>query len=282
MKQARRLHHIFDLKREERFSVIGDGLEHLGAHIEQLMWVIEHLLKEGQKSAAGTLQAICLEESAKVLILFDIARTHDQRIARKGCDYFYLHLPRLIYANVHASNPADFGEIERNLTWLRPSHYLDGPNDVDWIWRNDLLRTRENALYVDYEETDDGFMWTGGDPDQFYVETAAGRLVLAMKQAGLLTERGARAAAAVWKGATFDSDTRWEFCRDKAREVLEAALPSDTVPSESLRSDLRFILEKWTFPLLSLDLKEEPVSMGTLKERQERYLRRQFGMDDYY
>lgn len=282
VKQARRLHHIFDLKRQERLTVIGDGLEHLGAHIEQLMWSIEHLLKGGQKSAAGTLQAICLEESAKVLILLDIARTHDQRTARKGCDYFYSHLPRLIYANVHASNPADFGEIERYLTWLRPSHYLDGPNDVDWIWRNNLLRTRENALYVDYEETDDGYMWTGGDPDQFYVDTAAALLVLAMKHAGLLTEKGARATAAVWKGAVFDSGTRWEFCRDKARDVLAAALPSDTVPSESLPSDVRLILEKWTFPLLSLDLKEEPVSMETLKERQDRYLSRQYGLDDYW
>lgn len=281
LKHARRLHHIFELKREERFSVLVDGLEHLGAHIEQLMWAIEHLLKQGQKSAAGTLQAICLEESAKVLILLDIARTHDQRIARKGCEYFYLHLPRLIYAKVHASNPADFGEIERDLTWLRPSHYLDGPNDVDWIWRNDLLRTRENALYVDYEETDDGFMWTGGDPDQFYVETTAARLVLAMKQAGLLTESGLRAAAAVWKGAAFDSDTRWEFCRDKAREVLEAALPRDAVPSKRLRHDVNLILEKWTFPLLSLDLKEEPVSMETLKKRQDHYFSRQY-MDDYY
>ncbi|MEJ1180845.1 MULTISPECIES: AbiV family abortive infection protein [unclassified Pseudarthrobacter] len=282
MKQARRLHRIFDLKREERLTVIGEGLEHLGTHIEQLMWSIENLLKEGQKSAAGALQAICLEESAKVLILLDIARTHDQRIARKGCEYFYSHLPRLIYANVHASNPADFGEIERNLTWLRPSHYLDGPNDVDWIWRNDLLRTRENALYVDYEQTDDGFMWTGGDPDQFYVDTTAARLVLAMKHAGLLTENGARAAAGVWKEAVFDSGTRWEFCRDKAREVLATALPSDTVPSECLRSNVRLILEKWTFPLLSLDLKEVPVSMETLKERQDRYLSRQYGLDDYW
>ena len=282
MKQARRLHHIFDLKRDERLSAIGDGLEHLGTHIEQLMASIEQLLRKGQKSAAGALQAICLEESAKVLILLDITRTHDQRIARKGCDYFYSHLPRLIYAKVHSSNPADFGEIEGYLTWLRPSHYLDGPNDVDWIWRNELLRTRENALYVDYEETDDGYMWTGGDPDQFYIETAATRLVLAMKRAGLLTERGARAAAAAWKVAEFDSGTRWEFCRDKAREVLEAALPSDTVPSESLRDDVHLILEKWTFPLLSLDLKEEPVSMETLKERQDRYLSRQYGTDDYY
>lgn len=282
MKQARRLNRIFELKREERLSVIGDGLEHLGAHVQQLMWSIEHLLKEGQKSGARALQAICLEESAKALILLDIARTHDQRMARKGCDYFYSHLPRLIYANVHASNPADFAEIERYLTWFRPSHYLDGPNDVDWIWRNNLLRTRENALYVDYEETDDGYMWTGGDPDQFFVDTSAARLVLAMKHAGLLTERGARATAAVWKGAAFDSGTRWEFCRDRAQEVLTAALLADTGPSEGLGSALRLIREKWTFPLLSLDLKEEAVSMDTLRERQDRYLSSQYGLDDYW
>lgn len=243
---------------------------------------VDHLLKEGQKSGAGALQAICVEESAKALILLDIARTHDQRLALKGCNFFYLHLPRLIYAKVHASNPADFREIEGYLTWLRPSHYLDGPNDVDWIWRNNLLRTRENALYVDYEETDDDYMWTGGDPDQFHIDMGAARLVLAMKDAGLLTARGAQAAAAVWKGAKFDSETRWEFCRDKAWEVLKATLTSDAVPSEKLRSALRLIPEKWTFPLLSVDLKEEPVSMDTLRERQDRNLSRQYGLDDYW
>lgn len=77
-------------------------------------------------------------------------------------------------------------------------------------------------------------MWTGGNSDQFYVDTAAPRLLLAMKHAGLLTEKGARATAAVWKGAVFDSDTRWEFCREKAREVLAAVLPADTVLSERL------------------------------------------------
>ncbi|MFF3038908.1 AbiV family abortive infection protein [Arthrobacter citreus] len=280
VKQARRLHHIFDLKQDERLSVIGDGLVHLGAHVEQLMWSIDHLLGEGQESAAATLQVICVEESAKVLILLDITRTRDQRIARKGCDYFYSHLPRLIYANVHSSNPADFGEIEGYLPWLRASHYLDGPNDVDWIWRNDLLRTRENSLYVDYEETDDGYMWTGGDPDQLYIDTAVTRLVLAMKRAGLLTERGARATAETWKGTEFDSGTRWEFCRDKARDVLEAALPSDTVPTDNLLTDVRLILNKWTFPLLSLDLTVESVSMESLKHRQDRHLSRLYGLED--
>lgn len=281
VKKARRLNRLFELSRGERLSIIGEGLEHLGAHVEELMESIDHLLQVGRKSGAAALQTICIEESAKVLILLDIARTHDQRVAQKGCSYFYLHLPRLIYANVHASNPADFGEIERYLTWLRPSHYLDGPNDVDWIWRNDLLRTRENSLYVDYEETDDGFMWTGCDPDQVHLDTEVVRLVLAMKQAGLLTTRGAQATAGVWKEATFDSATRWEFCRDKAEEVLRAALPPDTVPSESLGAAVHLILQKWTFPLLRLDLKEERISMETLREHQDRYLSRQYGLDDY-
>lgn len=276
MKQARRLHHIFELKREERLSVIGDGLKHLGAHIEHLMWSVEHLSKAGQESGAAALHGICLEESAKVLILLDIARTRDQRVARKGCDYFYLHLPRLIYANVHASNPADFGEIEQAVAWLRPSHYLDGPNDVDWIWRNDLLRTRENALYVDYEETEDGYMWTGGGTDQLYPNTVAVRLVLAMKYSGLLTERGVHAAASVWGRGEFDSSTRWEFCANKALEVLAATLPSGAVRSEKLASALHLIREKWTFPLLSLNLKEEPVAMATLRERQDHYFRNQY------
>ncbi|KIA73417.1 hypothetical protein ANMWB30_23440 [Arthrobacter sp. MWB30] len=281
MKQARRLDRIFDVKRDERLMIIGEGLEQLGAHIEQLDEAVQHLLASGHQSGAVALKVLCLEESAKVLILLDIARTHDQRLARRGADYFYKHLPRLIYAHVHASNPENFAEIERYMTWLRPSHYLDGPNDVDWIWRNDLLRTRENALYVDYEEADGDYLWTGGESELF-VDTTTTRLVLAMKHAGLLTEKGARASAVAWKGAVFDSATRWEFCRDKARVILGSTLSADTVPSESLRKAFRFICEKWTFPLLSLDLKEESVSMEVLEERQKHHLNRLYGLDDFW
>jgi hypothetical protein len=38
--------------------------------------------------------------------------------------------------------PADFREVRERINWLRRSHYLDGPNDVDWIFRNQLFSQR--------------------------------------------------------------------------------------------------------------------------------------------
>jgi hypothetical protein len=41
----------------------------------------------------------------------------------------------------------------------RKEFYLDGPNDVDWIFYNDILRTREETIYVDFVENDGQHVW---------------------------------------------------------------------------------------------------------------------------
>ncbi|WP_442546163.1 hypothetical protein ACSBOX_21390 (plasmid) [Arthrobacter sp. KN11-1C] len=245
------------------------------------------LEQNGDVLAAAALDVICTEEAAKILILLDLARCmHPQKAFRNGCDYFYSHLARGIYAHIHEGNPADFAEILNYVKVLRPSHYLDGPNDADWIFRNEILRGRETALYVDYEESQPGqFEWTGGNQDLLYVPARLTGLVLAMKTAGVLTEAGARAAAKAWKSATFDGSTRWEYCRARARQVLADLAPEKEDITQELVDAWGIVQEKWTFPLTQLDLRIDKVTIQEMNDRQVRHYNNmmmdEFGPNDY-
>lgn len=283
MMLPRRLDHLVTLSNAERFPVLGEGLEKLGERVAHLAASITALKDAGDVLAAAALDVICTEEAAKVLILLDLARCmHPQKPFAKGCKFFYSHLARGIYAHVHEGNPADFAEVMRYVEMLRPSHYLDGPNDADWIFRNEILRGREAALYMDYEESQPGeFEWSGGDQDLLYVPARLTKLVLALRTAGVLTEVGARAAAKAWKNAHFDGSTRWEFARERAQHVLaEVAVQEQMGVSPELKNAWGIVMNKWTFPLIHLDLSLNEMSLEDLGDQQARHYNRMM-MDEY-
>jgi len=107
------------------------------------------------------VQTLAEEEAGKYLILLDYVRysNRDKGIADKHLRYFYDHFVRLLYAQLCQIRPATWGEI---LDWLerqRRSVFTDGPNDVDWVFRNELIQNREGALYVDYVDMDGESFW---------------------------------------------------------------------------------------------------------------------------
>ena len=76
---------------------------------------------------------------------------------------------------------------------LRTSHYLDGPNDIDWIFRNEIEARREELLYVDYVSSDNGDRWQS--PQQWDIvgigpPPTAVELVGAMHRTGFSTPAG--------------------------------------------------------------------------------------------
>lgn len=265
----RRLEQILKEKPATRLSIIGEGLELLGGHVESLSGSIETLLRNGERAGAAALGVVCTEEAAKVLILLDMARDiYSQKILTKSAKNFYDHLPRAIYAAVYGTNPTTYREVVHDVARHRESHYLDGPNDADWVLRNDLLRQRENALYVDYEEHEPGkFGWTGGDPDLVFVSHEITRLVLSMKAVGMLNETGAKATADIWNSSTFSEATRWEFCRDKALLVVRRVLDPRLAANQRSLPDIRRIAGNWTFPLTGLDLRMVKYQQDEMQEK---------------
>ena len=116
------------------------------------------------KHAQGThvLTLLAEEEAAKFLILIDAVRCPLRlaKIRTRQLRYFHNHLARGIYARlVKFHRRVRLAGLERIADSDRESLFLDGPNDVDWIFRNTILARREEAIYVDYVETVDGHEW---------------------------------------------------------------------------------------------------------------------------
>ncbi|MEV7662791.1 hypothetical protein [Paenarthrobacter sp. NPDC089316] len=276
----------------DRLDVIGEGLVLLGERIAALAESVERLERAKEVSGAAALNVICTEEAAKVLILLDMARIpHSQEMLNAACGYFYDHLARSIYARVHSGNPDHFGETARYIEIMRASHYLDGPAGADWIFRNDLQRERDTALYVDYEEVEPGkFSWTGGHLEYLSSHQPVTDLVLAMKTSGLLTPDGIRVVDDIWKGIRFDNSSRWDVCWNLNRKILNELFNKDAkVVEPADREEFKLartkageiVAQGWTFPLLHLDLTIEYVRQEEIQEAQrasyQQWLQDEFG-----
>jgi AbiV family abortive infection protein len=277
--QPRQLKRILEYKPDDRLKVVGEGLVHLAEHVAKLAKAVENLERGGDKRAASVMAVVCTEEAAKILILLDIARDpYDQKAVSRSCDAFYSHTSRGIYAYVHEGNPADFAEVARYVEQSRTSHYLDGPTGADWIFRNDLDHAREATMYVDFMEYEPGDLrWQAPEEEYMRVSKPLNKLVLAMKAAGMLTEKGARAVAEVWKGAEYDATTRWVFCREQNLQVLAKLASADMVDDDDMRKHWRRIADKWTFPLTTLDVRLKRVDLRELEQRQSDYFAREYG-----
>ena len=113
------------------------------------------------------LTTLAKEEAAKVLILLDAVRcpqSSGDRLSRQLAR-FNDHLAKGLYARVCGMRPATLAQLQEYIDNDREEFYLDGPNDVDWIFRNQVTQSREGMFYVDYVAHDDGHRWS--DPAVF-------------------------------------------------------------------------------------------------------------------
>jgi hypothetical protein len=99
-------------------------------------------------------------------------------------------------------HPATYRELIGLVEQLRSSHYLDGPNDVDWIFRNEIEAYREDRLYVDFVETDEGDEWLSPAhwDDEFNITSGAVRLMAALHLSGFSTTLALSVVADAWEG----------------------------------------------------------------------------------
>lgn len=272
---ARALKNIMQLPMARRLDAIAEGLELLVEHVSTLNDDLAFLAAEGRSRGAGALEAQAQEEAAKVLILLDLVRMgwRDQKLAARQISRFYDHLARCIYAEVSKMRPAKFSEIRSLVDDMRETHYLDGPNDMDWIFRNRLLSSREEDLYVDYVQHEDGATWV--TPAQrhrlgFWPNTAVQKLVLGMHRSGVTSRQGLDVLASVWSGQVIENATRWPVVAGLNHKVLAQLHDDGVVLPEGTSADARRVINQWTFPLHGLELREIDVKIKDLQDRRER------------
>jgi AbiV family abortive infection protein len=162
--EPRRLKTISRIPESQRFCVLSEGMELLADNVATLDLDASTLVASRRSRGAAVLRCFAEEEAAKVLILLDLARAGwKNHAAVKACmQNFYAHLARGLYAQAYDGSPADLAEVRGYVEQLRQQYYLDGPMDVDWIFGNEVLTSREERLYVDYVEDENGDRhWTG-------------------------------------------------------------------------------------------------------------------------
>jgi AbiV family abortive infection protein len=272
--EPRALKRLLQLTAPKRLDAIAEGIALLVEHVGALTSDQTLLADAGRPRGGAVLEALAEEEAAKVLILLDLVCMRSGEGASPQVSWFYSHLARCIYADVAHMQPATFGEIRSMVNALRKSHYLDGPADVDWIFRNQLIARREEILYVDYVRDEDGERWT--TPARYETAFFSGstwvqELVTSLHRVGCTSRPGLEVVAAAWRDQNIEDDTRWVEVRAINRRVVEEVIEQGLVLPEATQEDASRVVDRWPFPLSALDLRELEVPLEALNAQRERW-----------
>ncbi len=262
------------------FEEVATGIGHVVKVVGRLDTATHSLSEAGDHHAARILGNLAEEEAAKVLILLDAVRCPRKRQIERSrvLGYFHDHLAKGLYAEVCHWRPIDFAEVARGVEHERVQHYLDGPNDVDWIFPNRIIQSRVDDMYVGYVRDDSEAAghgkryWTCPDNEGLfrYWTPQSISVTRALDQVGATTPAGLAIVAEVWRPVEVRPETRFdelERLNWRTIEVLEergqlAAAPDDVYA---------VIRDRWPFPLWPLDLRMKQVERESLREVQRRW-----------
>ncbi|MFI9569721.1 AbiV family abortive infection protein [Streptomyces rishiriensis] len=272
---------VLNVPKAERLTLIAEGLELLAEHVSTLRDDLIHLQEAGRSRGAAVIDGLASEEAAKMLILLDVVRMgwSDTVAVRGQLKNFYNHLARGIYARLIAGRPADLAEVRRYAESLRRELYLDGPNDVDWIFRNSVEADREESLYVDYVTSEGDSAWiTPARLSDLKLSSWPSMVVdlsLALHRLGCTSEKGLEIIAKEWDGFSLDDDTHWVKVEAINKRILNKLHAAGLCSDDLTRADIRLALEQWIFPLGGVDLSPIKVTKTELLAERERWVARQ-------
>ncbi|MCP3468691.1 hypothetical protein [Bradyrhizobium sp. CCGUVB23] len=265
---------ICQLSAADRLAFIAEGLPIIHASAKGF-WSASAELREKPREAE-VLAGFAKEEAAKILILLDIVRCPEKRIAgkvNKLVARFYGHLERLIYAQLSDWWSIDVADLRKAVAPLRKVHDLEG-NMGEFIMPNSTLYQRESKLYADVEAYEDGTpIWNAPVGHQSYYPArmpSVVQVVNAMAACGMFTVEGLQATSEVWGRLEFQEK---ETLQDAERltEQLLARLIAESLPDESATQDhVNVLYRHWPLPMYNVDLHPIPVSLEELKAEQDR------------
>jgi len=263
----------------QRDAALAEGLQRLAEHAAALREDVNLLLQNRRPHAAAVIDALAAEEAAKMLILLDIVRAgwSDPAATVELAKRFYSHLARGIYARAAETRPATFGELRGYVDGWRAQLFLDGPNDVDWIFRNQIMAAREDAMYVDYVVGEQGGHWTSPRTNAILAEMYGGSVVVdlatALARLGCTTVEGLQVVAAEWAGITVDDTTEWHAVERINRRVVQQLADRKLIDPSATRDEGELVYEQWTFPLNTIDLTQQvKVTKQELQERRDQWI----------
>jgi hypothetical protein len=275
--KTRSIADLTQLSDADFFSEVSTGLGHILKSAIGLEQNAALLANQGHTRGYRILLSMVEEEAAKFLILLDAVRcprTPPERLSRH-LKRIYSHLAKGIYAEACDWKPSTFGELLEYIENERRKFYLDGPSDVDWIFRNRILQEREHKIYVDYVDTDEGHVWftpPEDDPDDLWLIYSSSPLQLAqaLRDSGCTTPESLEVIAKLWRPVQMTSNYRWVDLRALNIRTLQK-LDNLGFLCEQPQDVYAAITDKWTFPLYSAELKIARVKQSALRKIQEQW-----------
>lgn len=276
--KVRAIKDLTQLADPEFFAAVEEGLNLIVKNVTKLWDAAVILSEKKNEYPARLLEIIAEEEAAKALILMDAVRCPrkpDDRFA-KQLSRFNDHLAKGLYAYAYWLCPATLEELQTYVDRHRKEFYLDGPNDVDWIFRNDVIQKREGAFYVDYVAYDEEKRWY--DPSALAEdiglldgrEPASVRMAQGFYDAGFFTKESLETIAEIWRPSPPTMNTHFQELRRLNSSTLEL-MKSRGLLVEPPSSTYSWSIDGWQFPMYDFDLSQIRVSPSTLREQQNNW-----------
>lgn len=250
---------VREMPESEFLGWVAEGLDLVLKHAEELHRAQVLLVECDQHGAARILHSICEEEAAKFLILLDAVRCPRKPESRaEQARRFEDHIAKGIYARSCGMKPGTLGELQAYINLYRECWYLDGPDRDNWYFKNDVLRQRESAMYVDYVSIDESNYWLDPARDAELLpvgrtEPPALSLSRALAAVGVRTIRGLEVVARVWQPIDVAPHTTWDVVRRLNKTTLDALGSLGMLASASDHA-CQQVLEEWQFPMYAIDL----------------------------
>lgn len=273
---------IASLSPPERTVVVSEGLRMLAEHVEVLTDDAKSLWEGKRYRSAKVIEHLAAEQAGAFLILFDLMRAGASLTTMRRKELitrFYNHRARAMYVEAYGSELSGIDEAQKFIDLYRDDLSLDGPNDIDWILRNELDHNRESAMYVDLVNYEGSLRWESPKMYEYepisrkYSPPRAVSVVLALHAAGLADCSGVQATVDVW--ASIDVERKrqmsWAEAAAANHEVL-ARLVSDK--SSGLFSSIE---DSWVFPLTTVDMSRRKVAPDHLRKLQQDTIAAEFG-----
>ncbi|MDZ4405019.1 AbiV family abortive infection protein [Prosthecobacter sp.] len=272
MKQ-RAIKDICQLSEQDLFREVSAGMN-LAILNALAIEIDAQALYAAQSNGYDILIAVAREEAAKALILFDAIRCPRQSPNfPRQVQRFNDHLAKGIYAEMCEWEPSSKADLQKYLKLERQQFYSDGPNDVDWIFPNRILHSRERNMYVDYVKSADEHFWLNPFKHKRAFKHHTPRVVeiaKSLKATGCTHPASLAAIAAKWRPTSIDDD----YTRQKLRELNHSTLAELEVQKlidESDKSAIDTIVNYLPYPLHDADLSLINVEINDLERIQQTY-----------
>ena len=276
--EVRQFHKLAN-RPDEILPLLAQGLAAIAEHCRALETAAEHSYEAKQYRAAAILRSVAFEEAGKFLILLDAVRLGraDKELLVKQLRRAADHPSKGLYASAIDCRPADLKRLRSILEIERKTFYLDGPNDVDFIFRNSILAEREEAIYVDLVEDEKSLIWHSparNDEHSVGFTRACVFLVTALEDLGVCDHNALDVIAQIWNGFVPDETTSWTIIREMNDETFQALNSKGLVNPNVNDRSLHFFPDWWTFPLHHEDLSAIKVKKADLVVRRREHLER--------